>query len=391
MRWLSRFWLLSGLASGVVVLVVALGLSYFNLSSYSTLVEGRLVLLNDLRRGALQQYFSTASAELQFWATDPEIIRAQKQFASVWQSSTSMPAARRLKELYVRENPHQEGAYRNLDDAGDGSTYSAVHSDIHPMVKLFVTQRGYYDVFLIGPAGNIFYSVEKEADFATNLNTGPWKESSLGKVFRRAMDAPRTSEAVLSDLQTYEPSSGAPAMFVARAMRDTNGEVLGVLAFQIPTSQIVKIMNYTSGMGESGETYIVGQDGLMRSNSRFSSKSTILSQSVTSDSAKLALAGEQGVGMTVDYRGVEVLSAYSSVKVGDTSWAVLAEIDHQEVVADAAQLRPGMSGILMLFYGLSLWSIWYWRARDTHTASEPSAGIELSDSISDLASDGIGA
>jgi methyl-accepting chemotaxis protein len=86
----------------------------------------------------------------------------------------------------------------------------------------------------------------------------------------------------------------------------------------------------------------------------------------------LALAGEQGVEYIQDYRGVEVMSVYLPLTVGDTRWAVMAEIDRDEIEEGAARERPAMSGVLFFVYGLSLWSVWYWQGRQL-----PEDGVQL--------------
>ncbi|RLA56481.1 MAG: hypothetical protein DRQ98_02090 [Gammaproteobacteria bacterium] len=145
-----------------------------------------------------------------------------------------------------------------------------------------------------------------------------------------------------------------------------------MIAFQLPTDRIMGIMNYTSGMGDTGETYLVGQDYLMRSDSRFSDESTVLSQVVQTPTVDLALAGKQGVKFIQDYRNVEVMSVYLPIQMGDTRWAVMAEIDRDEIEEGAARERPALAGVLFFVYGLSLWSVWYWRGRQL-----PQDGVQL--------------
>ena len=93
------------------------------------------------------------------------------------------------------------------------------------------------------------------------------------------------------------------AMFMARAMIGPEGRILGVLALQLPTERIRSIMQFTAGMGESGETYLVGPDLLMRSNSRFSSHSTVLQQQVDTPTVRRALAGVAEVDTLGDEPG----------------------------------------------------------------------------------------
>lgn len=385
MKSVSRFWLFSALGLGVVILCAAWGLSHLHLKQHTRTVADRLQLLNELRKGAVEEYFSTAIAELSFWSTNPDILANQQTMNRLWMKSADKPGALRgIRALYADDNPFPVGQYRDLDDAGDGSDYSAEHQKINPMAKLFVTERGYYDFFLIGAGGDVFYSVEKEADYGTNLLRGQWRDTGLAQVFREAVEQQEHGNVVVSDMAPYGPSQDAPALFIARALKAPDGKLLGVIAFQLPTQQLLAIMNYTVGMGETGETYLVGQDHLMRSDSRFAQETSVLRQTVDSATVAQALAGHSGVAVVDDYRGVEVLSAYTSLAVGGSSWAVMAEIDREEISMNAAAERPNITGMLLFFYGLSLWSVWYWRGRDSADNSSEYAALDIGFDASDV-------
>ncbi len=382
-----RFWLSWMILLALLLAGVTMALSHWNLQQFSSQVGDRLQLLGELRRGALQQYFSTARAELRFWSTNPELLQVQSQLNELWQDPAAASLNDELRSLYIDDNPNPPGYYLNLDDAEDGSAYSALHAAMHPRTRRFVTQRGYYDFFLIGPQGDIYYTVEKESDFATNLQDGRWRDSGLGQVFTRAKKEQGGRSIAMSDMAAYGPSDGAPAIFMATAMHNEAGEFIGVIAFQLPTNRILGIMAYTEGMGESGETYLVGQDQLMRSDSRFSEDSTVLQQEVHSRTTKLALQGEQGIAVVHDYRSIPVLSAYLPMELGDERWAIMAEIDVAEIESSAAAERPALAGALAIIYGLSLWTVWYWRGR--HMPQDMGDGVQLSDL--DFGDDGGGA
>ena len=206
--------------------------------------------------------------------------------------------------------------------------------------------------------------MEKEDDFGTNLLTGPWRETGLADVFRRALEGADEGVAAFSDLERYGPSNDAPALFMAKATRARGGDLLGVIAFQLPTGRITEIMHHDEGMGESGETYLVGPDLLMRSNSRFSEDSTILQTTVDTVTVGKALDGEEGVQFTPDYRGVNVLSAYTALDLDTTRWAVMAEIDQEEILRNATSDRPWLAGLMLLLYSLGVWSAWFLRRSD---------------------------
>jgi diguanylate cyclase (GGDEF)-like protein len=112
---------------------------------------------------------------------------------------------------------------------------------------------------------------------------------------------------------------------------DQNGKLSGVLALQLSIKKLNQVMQVTAGMGDTGETYHVGPDLTMRSDSRFYSTSSILKTKVDTIPVQMAMNGENSVIIADDYRGVSVYSAFKSIDVLGETWAILAEIDESEV------------------------------------------------------------
>lgn len=201
---------------------------------------------------------------------------------------------------------------------------------------------GYYDLFLIHPDGRIFYTVAKEADFGTNIISGEFADSSLGEAVREALDSGGFS---FGDFASYEPSGGEPASFIAMPLLHA-GEAELLVALQMPIDRINEIMQERTGMGDTGETYLVGPEKLMRSDSFLDPENhSVLASfanptlgSVDTEASRSALGGERDARIIVDYNGSSVLSAWTPVGVYDTTWAMLAEIDRAEILAPVRAL-----------------------------------------------------
>ncbi|MGB1249022.1 MAG: adenylate/guanylate cyclase domain-containing protein [Candidatus Promineifilaceae bacterium] len=267
-----------------------------------------------------------------------------------------------LQYHYLANNPNPTGEKHLLDQADDDSSYSNAHARYHPLLRTFLDLFQYYDLFLIDPeTRTIVYSVFKEVDYASNLIDGPYATSGLGEAVDRILENPDPARIDVVDFRAYDPSAQAPAMFLGMSLYA--GETLiGVLVIQAPVDEIDQVMTSgqaweEKGLGVSGETYLVGADHLMRSMSRFliedklgylqalrnadtnqeqidliaNLETSILQQEVNTASVELALAGQDGVHIVNDYRGVAVLSAYAPVEIEGFDWVILAEIDEAEV------------------------------------------------------------
>jgi methyl-accepting chemotaxis protein len=235
---------------------------------------------------------------------------------------------------YISKNQHPLGNKHNLDQASDGSAYSDTHAIYHPIIKNYLDKFGYYDIFLIdADSGHIVYSVFKELDYATSLTTGPYKDTNFAQVFKDVANVTDKDSVKLIDFEAYKPSYEAPASFIASPIFDpVTNHLIGVLVFQMPVGKINSMMQTRAGLGESGESYLVGGDKLMRSQSRFSEENTLLAKTIDTHGVREALAGNSKVEIFDDYRDVSVLSAYTPLNIKDLNWALLAEIDEAEAL-----------------------------------------------------------
>ncbi|MGR3173778.1 MAG: methyl-accepting chemotaxis protein [Candidatus Scalindua sp.] len=292
-----------------------------------------------------------------------------------------------LQYYYIKANYNQLGEKHNLDAAADESDYSKLHAKYHPIIRDYLDQFGYYDIFLVDPdSGDIVYSVFKELDYTTSLKDGPYASTNFGRVFREVNNSSDPNYVKLVDFEPYAPSYEGAASFIASPVFD-GSEKVGVLLFQMPIDNINAVMTSDNdwknvGLGDSGETYLIGHDLAMRSQSRFliedkegykalmkglgtdqgvldkitAKDSTILLQKVDTKGTRAAISGSTHVEIFPDYRDIPVLSAYSPVDIEDVKWVIMSEIDEEEALMAVASLRSNMfklaGGMLVLIVGI---------------------------------------
>ncbi|MEJ2199635.1 MAG: methyl-accepting chemotaxis protein [Desulfuromonadaceae bacterium] len=230
-----------------------------------------------------------------------------------------------------------------ISEVDVAEAFSPVDANGREFFAEYVDLYGYYDLFLINPDGYVFYTVAKEPDFQTNLVDGTYADSGLGRLTRRVL---QNKEYGLADFAPYAPSNDEPAAFIAQPVLQ-NEQVEIVVALQLSLDAINAIMTERTGMGKTGETYLVGTDKLMRSDSFLDPKNHTVKASfaqpdlgkVDTEASRAALAGETGSKIVIDYNGNPVLSAFVPVKVGDLHWSLLAEIDKAEAFATVGSIR----------------------------------------------------
>ncbi len=278
-------------------------------------------------------------------------------------------SAKVLQKSYISDNSHPLGGKDALNFSVDATRYDRVHQKYHSTLRGLLNAFELYDVFIVEPTeGVVVYSTYKELDFATSLSAGPYQGSGLAEAYRRGKNL-SDGENVLIDFASYEPSYKAAAAFISTPIY-SDADLVGVLVFQMPLDRINRLMTYSgqwqqSGLGDSGETYILGGDQLLRSASRFQTEdpsgfaqalkrsgvegelvdyferggSAIGKLAIDTEAARMALEGNQGVVTQQDYRGEWVVSAFGPLDIAGVDWAILSEQDVAEAFAAVEALK----------------------------------------------------
>jgi methyl-accepting chemotaxis protein len=328
----------------------------------------RLRLFHELRRAALEDYLKSMGSDVTAASANPRVVQAAENLSFAF-SALDTEARKTLQHLYIDTNPFAPGEREKLEAADDGSYYSGYHREFQNWARRFREHFGYYDVFLISSRGDIVYTVKKEIDFATNLKTGPYRKSPIAQMFRRAVADP--AAVAISDFARYPPSNDQPAAFAGQAIKK-DGKVIGVFGVQIPAEPLNDLLQFTAGMGGSGETYLVGPDGLMRSQSRFKETPTTLEVKVDNASIRDAQAGKSGTHIVKDYRGIPVLSVFAPVDFGGQPFVLLAEIDEAEAL-NAARSPLILGAAALSALAVMLLTFIAWRLLSGTRREQPAA------------------
>jgi class 3 adenylate cyclase len=183
-----------------------------------------------------------------------------------------------------------------------------------------------------------------------------------------------TDNVFFSDFEPYEASRGEPTQYVASPIWDGE-ERLGVLAFQLSTDAIDKVMTgnrgwVRDGLGQTGESILVGPDRLARSDARKyledpegwlarqkdegvsedmlsrvrTFKTTILEIPLNYPSVDMALNGEQGVRIEFNEKALRTsLVSYTPVQIEGLHWALIARMTSAEAFKPVKDLRWAFS------------------------------------------------
>jgi class 3 adenylate cyclase len=392
----------AGLSIQSILLIMLLGVSILSSAVIGTFgyVNGRdslrdaalssLVEVRDSRAREVRALFSSIETSLLVEARGESLPRALADFSTAFTAlgsitlsddeSTALaeyfqsdfaPALGDATGQTVEASPFipdgAEQRYVSLHyTAGVGRDSTDYASAIEAHDDYFVRMAelsGYDDVLLINPAGDVVYSAAKHIDLGTNLLTGPFRFSALADAYSTALANNIVDDVVFTDFQSWSPALGDPQAWAVVPIA-SDGRIVGAFAVALPSDRLAAIMT-TDGtwaspaLGETGETYLVGSDLLMRTPSRevieqpekyltaavasgvdpdaaaraVADGTTVLVQPARSPAVDAALASETGTVVADGYLGGETLAAFAPLGVEDLDWVIVAELETAEAFA----------------------------------------------------------
>ncbi len=174
---------------------------------------------------------------------------------------------------------------------------------------------GFEDVKIIGANGNVYFSLGKLTD--NNFLQDP--------LFQRGLKKP---------IVDFEPTTTGKKMIIVSpifALDDKkNDEPIGVVISRMRTESLDNILTDSSGLGKTGEVYIVSDGFLMLSESRFIENAIFKQKVDTIPVQKCFRESEDFSGIYLDYRKINIYG--SSYCANDLGFVLLAEIDESETI-----------------------------------------------------------
>jgi sigma-B regulation protein RsbU (phosphoserine phosphatase) len=236
-------------------------------------------------------------------------------------------------------------------------------------LESFAGSFGFTNLYLVNDeSGIVLFSVNPDVKAGTSLNIGTLSKTFLAKAYRMAAISNHPDSVFQTDFQPFEPSGNSNTSFFACPVWYGNKKS-GVLILQFSIDQINSLITdggdwTTMGLGQTGETCLVGEERLMRNQSRllaekpidyFSKiKSTNISDKTISrireansaigllpfntQEIRLAFQGEAGTGLIIDYLGNKVFAAYKHLNVNNINWVIVSKIDRREVFKSIRKL-----------------------------------------------------
>lgn len=149
------------------------------------------------------------------------------------------------------------------------------------------------------------------------------------------------------DLTAYHVAKKTTIAFIANTKK---GRQIKILDY----NKIKKILLERTGMGDSGESYLVGEDFRMRSQSRFYPNKIPYTLLVKTKGVNNAFKGINGRGVFKDYRGIDVYSVYSLIKIRNLKLVILSEMDVDEVTIPLQELKERLIFLTLAIFLLAV-------------------------------------
>ena len=215
-----------------------------------------------VRKDLLSYYAATPDAE-------DDVEKESESKASVFVNELQ-GSGLFLHDLYVRKNTNEPGTKGLLNDAGDGSSYSAGHVELHPVMRSIKERLRLYDILLVdADSRDVIYSVNKGRDFGAGLASGSLQRSGPADAVDTLLDSSSADGFTCVDYTPYGPAGNA-VLSLATLVQVEDG-VAGVLLFLVSFEQLDQTIS-NNGVSSGSVSYEVYGDAWTRGSEGKSTK-----------------------------------------------------------------------------------------------------------------------
>lgn len=254
----------------------------------------------------------------------------------------------------IAHDPHTLTLFQSLEKtkpSSDLQNQKQLGTLLEGLLKTYMPE-GINDIYFLNLEGEILFELNSSSAMGSNIFSPPLSSSKFSKTAKKILSS---GKQLFSDLEIYPPNGSEFFGFLGQPLYAPNGEKIGILAIQMNTEKIDKIIQYGIGFGNSGHVYLVGLDLKLRSASRLEGKSKVLVdsgvnqktkvwQSVKLNNVILAPDGKpitEEVSIYQSSNGTYVMGLYRNIEILESlgvNWALVEEIDQDEAHVVAREL-----------------------------------------------------
>ena len=254
--------------------------------------------------------------------------------------------------------------------------YDRVYSQYHEKLSALLDEYSYYDILLLDAKGNIIYTVLKELDFGTNVNSKMMVGTSISRLYQSIKDKMATYYnkngdienysffTIMSDVESYRPSLNLPSSFIATPIIK-NHKFIGVFIAQLHHLDINKIMLLNErwrsfGFGYTGESFLIGSDFRTRSELRVfeDNRSVFFNQIISNDLMRSSLYLMKRINSSVALVNLPQYDLYRKALTQTRGFGIVEDIFQSWCFAIYKQYSPG--GLhWAIITKISLWELLY--------------------------------
>jgi signal transduction histidine kinase len=229
---------------------------------------------------------------------------------------------KRLLDL-IHADQERVDAYSALIQGEDAAESDpGAHAEPSQDLVLLVESSAYFESMFFYNLDGVVLASSDESQLGKIVTAQPYYEPSLNEGYVQP--------------PYYQLGTNELAIVMTHQVIDENGQLIGVLAGQVNLDVLTGIMQSRTGLGETGETYLVSlQNNYFLTASRYADEGFIQTRAYHSEGIDRALTGEDGAGTYSDYRGVPAFGVYRWLP--GLQAGLLAEIEQTEALAAARQ------------------------------------------------------
>ena len=213
--------------------------------------------------------------------------------------------------------------------------------------KAFLEKYQLKDILLVSlDAQVVFTANNNQKDFylGRNLLNGVFKDSALMNCYNAANDAEEVgiffSDFVFSEVTNQVNGylcTKKQAEFANQDEGIEKGDDIGVIIVELDNRIMNRLLTSRTGMGRTGQSYLVGHDHLLRSDffvnkEKFNAINSLKNNiKIESEAINEALAGKSGIQFKTNPNNKEVLASFRQVNFIGKTFALITEKETDEI------------------------------------------------------------